>query len=123
MSQALTVSSLMPLIRWIAAREFRSGEHGEAFNDCLLVIFLAVEDRSLGSGYDLLASGALPLLTAFARETEFTQISGVYASIVRAFLIPAKRIGRCAFIIFEYFVGAHGAENYRSTQIRVDYLT
>jgi hypothetical protein len=77
MSQALMVSSMMPLIRWIAAREFRSGEHGEAFNDRLLVVFLAVEDRPLGGGHDLLAGGALPSLTAFVRETEFAQISGV----------------------------------------------
>jgi len=47
------------------------GQHREAFNDRLLVVLLAVEDRALGFSNDLFAGRALPSLTAFARLAEF----------------------------------------------------
>lgn len=47
------------------------GQHREAFNDRLIVVLLAVEDRALGFSNDLFAGRALPSLTAFARQAEF----------------------------------------------------
>jgi hypothetical protein len=95
------------------------GQHCETFNDRLLVMPFAVKNRALSFSHDPSAGGALPSLTAFAREAEFTQISGVYASIIGAFLVPAKGVGGCEFIIFDRFAwGAHSAGNYRSTQNR-----
>jgi hypothetical protein len=52
-----------------------------------------VEDRPFGFGNNLLAGCALPSLAAFARETELTQVPGVYTPIIGALLVPTERTG------------------------------
>ena len=64
-------------MRWMAASEFRSREHRKAFDDRLLVVLFAVEDRPFSFGDDLFAGRALPSPAAFTCETELTQVSGV----------------------------------------------
>jgi len=49
-----------------------------------------MEDCSFGFGDDLFAGRALPSLAAFACEAELTQVSGIYAPIISALLVPAK---------------------------------
>jgi hypothetical protein len=93
-SQAMTVSSLIPLIRWIAAREFRSGEHGKTLDDGFLVVSFAVKDRPPGFGNDLSTGSALPTLTAFARQAKLANIASVHAPVIGTRLIPAERTGR-----------------------------
>jgi len=65
-------------------------QHRKALDDCLLVVFFAVEDCAFGLGCDLIAGPALPPLTTFAREAELAQVPGVYAPIMSALLVPAK---------------------------------
>jgi hypothetical protein len=95
------------------------GQHRETFDDRLLVVLLAVEDRPFGFGDDLLTGRALPPLTAFAREAELTQISGVQAPIISALLVPTERTGRHQLITFKCFTRlGHSAGNCKSTQGR-----
>ena len=52
----------------------------------------AVEDSPFCFGDELVVGRALPSLGAFTCEAELTQVSGVYAPIISALLVPAKRI-------------------------------
>lgn len=83
---------MMPLTRRIDASEFRSGEHGQAFKDGLLVVAFAVEESPARLGHDFLTGGALPALAAFAREAELAQVAGIDSAVICAFRIPAKGI-------------------------------
>ena len=56
--QELTVSSLVPLTRQIAASVFRLGEHGQAFKNRLLIVPLAVKESAARRGWDFLAGRA-----------------------------------------------------------------
>jgi hypothetical protein len=66
------------------------GQHCEALDDRLLIVFFAVEDRPFSFGNNLLAGCALPSLAAFARETELTQVASVNAPIISTLLVRAE---------------------------------
>jgi hypothetical protein len=86
----VTVSSLTPVTRWIAASELRSGEQGEASNDRFLTMVFTVENSSSRFGDHSVAGGTAVTLPTFARKSEFDDVEASDASIVRALLVPAK---------------------------------
>jgi len=76
------------------SKRFSFGQDSEAFDDRLLVVLFAVENRPLVSA------------TTFCRSciaSAGTQVSGVYAPIIRALLVPAKETGRRQLITFKCF--------------------
>src|SRR5262249_1007900 len=70
------------------------GEQRQAFEDRLLVVLLAVEDRPASFSKDSCAGCALPSLTPLACESELAQIASVGTTIIGAFLVPADRTRR-----------------------------
>jgi hypothetical protein len=68
-------------------------QHRQAFDNRLLVVLLAMKDRTFGFGADFLAGFTLPALAAFASLTKLAQVVSVYAPVIYALLVPAKGAG------------------------------